>query len=58
MVVLVTGSRQWATTGRVAALRKQLDVPFVLKPFTVDQVIEAVEEAVQRWTNRSRQMET
>lgn len=47
-IVMVTGSVWWAQSGRVAAPREQLDVPLVSKPFTVLQVLNAVEAAAAR----------
>ncbi len=46
--VMVTGSVTRATTGRVAELREQLGVPLFAKPFTVDQILNAVAEAAAR----------
>jgi CheY-like chemotaxis protein len=51
---MVTGSRVRATTGRVATLREQLEVPFIAKPFTVGQILSALEEAERRLDARAR----
>ncbi len=45
-IVMLTGSIAWATQGRVAELRRQLDVPLLAKPFTVPQLLNALEEAM------------
>lgn len=44
--VMVTGSVERATTGRVAELRELLGVRLIAKPFTMQQITDAVEEAV------------
>lgn len=41
-------SRRWNTTGRVAELRERLGVPLIEKPFTIYQILDAVEEASAR----------
>jgi CheY-like chemotaxis protein len=43
--IMVTSAVPWATRGRVADLRQQLGVPLVPKPFTADQLLDAVAEA-------------
>lgn len=42
--IMVAGDRYRATTGSVAELRRQLGVPFVAKPFTMDELLDAVAE--------------
>jgi CheY-like chemotaxis protein len=49
-IVMVTGSN--ATIGRVAELREQLGVPLVAKPFTWEQIANAVEQAIGRLKKR------
>lgn len=42
--IMVTGATPRATTGSVAALRQQLGVPVIAKPFTVDQLLDTMAE--------------
>ena len=42
--IMVTGAFLRATTGSVAELRQQLGVPLLRKPFTMDQLLNAVKE--------------
>jgi CheY-like chemotaxis protein len=51
-IILVTAAQQRATTGRVAALRDQLDVPLVLKPFEISELLDAVEAAAAAMAQR------
>ena len=51
-IIMVTGSVGAAAKGPVAALREQLGVPLVAKPFTVAQLLDALEEAERGWTLR------
>ena len=44
-LIMVTASTERASGGRVAALRRQLGVPLIPKPFTVGQILAAVAEA-------------
>jgi CheY-like chemotaxis protein len=39
-----------APPGRVAELRQLLDIPLIAKPFTVSQILQAVDDATQRVT--------
>jgi CheY-like chemotaxis protein len=50
--VMVTASARRASTGRVAELRERLGVPLIEKPFTIYQILDAVEEASARLTQR------
>lgn len=43
--IMVTGSVERARTGRVAELRDRLGVPLVAKPFSFEEIVEAVEVA-------------
>ena len=45
--VLVTA----APPGRVPELRQLLDSPLIAKPFTVSQILQAVDDATQRLTS-------
>lgn len=45
-IIVVTGSD--ARMGRVAELRKRLGVPFIAKPFTVKEILDAVAAAAAR----------
>mgnify|MGYP001546707681 CR=1 FL=1 len=47
-IVMVTAQVQAAQTGRIAELRKQLDVPLIAKPFTVKEILSAVETSSAR----------
>jgi CheY-like chemotaxis protein len=47
-VVMVTAALPRAMDGRVAELLGQLDIPLVFKPFTVTQILGAVESASER----------
>lgn len=47
-IIMVTGSTYAAKTGPVAALRAELDVPLIPKPFTPHDILEAVEQAAAR----------
>lgn len=47
--IVVTAARARATSGRVRALREQLGAPFVPKPFTTQQLLDAVEEAERHY---------
>jgi CheY-like chemotaxis protein len=49
-IVMMTASARRASTGRVAELRERLGVPLVPVPFTVHQLLAAVEEASARLT--------
>lgn len=51
-LILVTAAVPLATHGRVKKLRERLGIPLVVKPFTVEQLLEAVVEAEQRLTGR------
>lgn len=53
--IMVTGSRQRAASGRVAALREALGVPFLPKPIEMDQLFDAVEAAARRLASRRTQ---
>lgn len=44
-LVMVTANTERASAGHVAALRHQLGVPLIPKPFKVDQILAAVAEA-------------
>jgi CheY-like chemotaxis protein len=44
-IILNTGDTKRATTGSVAQLRQQLDVPLLPRPFTMDQLLDAVAQA-------------
>lgn len=44
-IIMVTMAVRRATEGRVAELRRRLDVPLVPKPFTVAQLLQSVEHA-------------
>jgi two-component system cell cycle response regulator CpdR len=46
--VMVTAALPRARDGRVAQLLGQLNIPLVSKPFTVTQILSAVENASQR----------
>ena len=45
-IIMVTGSN--AKMGGVAELRERLGVPLIAKPFTVKEILDAVEAAVAR----------
>lgn len=45
-IIMVTASN--ARTGRVVELRAQLGVPFIAKPFTVEEILDAVAAAAAR----------
>lgn len=47
-IVIVTGSRWWANAPQMLALRARLQVPMVAKPYTVSQLLSAVEDAARR----------
>jgi CheY-like chemotaxis protein len=49
--VMVTTSTVRATMGRVAELRRLLDIPLISKPFTVSEILQAVDEATRRLTS-------
>ena len=49
--VMVTTSTARATMGRVAELRRLLDIPLISKPFTVSEILQAVDEATWRLTS-------
>ena len=49
--VMVTAALPLATGGRVAKLRQLLDIPLIAKPYTVSQILQAVDEATQRLTS-------
>lgn len=44
-VIMVTGSTDRASCGRVAELRRQLDVPLIPKPCKFDELLAAIAEA-------------
>lgn len=46
--VVVTAAVSLATSGRVAELRKQLGIPLIPKPFTVEQLLDAVNTATRQ----------
>jgi CheY-like chemotaxis protein len=45
-IIMVTGSVERASTGRVAELRQQLDVPLIAKPWDHNQLLADVSQAV------------
>lgn len=49
-LILVTAAVTLATHGRVKKLRERLGISLVVKPFTVEQLLEAMVEAEQRLT--------
>jgi CheY-like chemotaxis protein len=49
--VMVTAAVPRATVGRVAELRQLLDIPLIAKPFTVSEILQAVDEATGRLTS-------
>ncbi|HEV2459400.1 MAG TPA: response regulator, partial [Ktedonobacterales bacterium] len=49
--VMVTAAIPRATVGRVAKLRQLLDIPLIAKPFTVSEILQAVDDATQRLTS-------
>jgi CheY-like chemotaxis protein len=49
-LILLTDNVALAASRHVTALRDQLHVPLVAKPFTVEQLLDAVAEAEQRLT--------
>ncbi|HEX5441790.1 MAG TPA: response regulator [Ktedonobacterales bacterium] len=50
--IMVTGCTPGAESGRVAALRNYLGVPLLPKPFTLEQIDEAITEAARRMYDR------
>ena len=51
-IIVLTGSIGWATAGRVAEPRQQLDAPLVPKPFTVPQLLRAIEDVMTSMAQR------
>jgi CheY-like chemotaxis protein len=49
--VMVTAATPLATEGRVAKLRRLLDIPLIAKPFTVSAILQAVDDATRRLTS-------
>lgn len=47
-IIMVTGQGTMASHGRIKQLRDQLGVPLVEKPFTIEQLLDAVTAAEQR----------
>lgn len=52
VIIMVTGNYTAATEGRIQELREALDVPVIPKPFTVEQLLDAVADAERRWSAR------
>lgn len=46
--IVVSGAISHAREGRVRELRERLNAPFLAKPFTADQLLSAVKQAVAR----------
>jgi CheY-like chemotaxis protein len=47
-VVVLTAMGQWLSSKRLRALREKLEIPLVTKPFDVEGLLAAVDEAARR----------
>jgi two-component system response regulator MprA len=47
-IIMVTAAHAAARQGRIAELRRLLDVPLIPKPFTIEHIVEAVAEAARK----------